>query len=62
MRWTPWESTTAALEESLVLAQVLSATVLGVEGHRVSVEVHVADGLPSFTIVGSAGRLGAGVT
>jgi len=40
------------VEESLVLAQVLSATVLGVEGHRVSVEVHVAAGLPSFTIVG----------
>ena len=43
---------TGVVEESPVLAQVLSATVLGVEGHRVSVEVHVADGLPSFTIVG----------
>lgn len=30
----------------------MSASVLGVEGHRVQVEVHVAQGLPSFTIVG----------
>lgn len=35
-----------------MLAQVQSATILGVEGHRVQVEVHVAQGLPSFTIVG----------
>lgn len=33
-------------------AQVQSSTVLGVEGHRVTVEVHVANGLPSFTVVG----------
>lgn len=35
-----------------MLAKVRSATVLGVEGHAVRVEVHVAQGLPSFTIVG----------
>lgn len=35
-----------------MLAAILSATLLGVEGHRVTVEVHVANGLPSFTIVG----------
>ena len=35
-----------------MLAKVRSATVLGVEGHPVRVEVHVAQGLPSFTIVG----------
>jgi magnesium chelatase family protein len=35
-----------------VLATIASATVLGVEGRPVSVEVHVASGLPIFTIVG----------
>jgi magnesium chelatase family protein len=35
-----------------MLAEVRSSTVLGVQGHRVRVEVHVAQGLPSFTIVG----------
>lgn len=35
-----------------MLAKVLSSSVLGVEGHRVHVEVHVAQGLSSFTIVG----------
>ncbi len=35
-----------------MLAHVPSATVLGVEGHRVRVEVHVGNGLPSFTVVG----------
>lgn len=35
-----------------MLAKVRSATVLGVEGHSVRVEVHVAQGLPSFAIVG----------
>ena len=35
-----------------MLAAILSATLLGVEGHCVTVEVHVANGLPSFTIVG----------
>jgi magnesium chelatase family protein len=35
-----------------VLASVASATLLGVDGHVVTVEVHVSSGLPSFTIVG----------
>jgi magnesium chelatase family protein len=35
-----------------VLAAVHAATLLGVDGHRVRVEVHVAGGLPGFTIVG----------
>ena len=35
-----------------MLATVVSATLLGVEGHLVHVEVHVSSGLPSFTIVG----------
>jgi magnesium chelatase family protein len=35
-----------------VLATVSSATLVGVEGRPVSVEVHVTRGLPSFTIVG----------
>ena len=35
-----------------MLATVSTATLLGVNGHRVVVEVHVSSGLPSFTIVG----------
>ena len=35
-----------------MLATTRSSTVLGVEGHRVRVEVHVAQGLPSFTLGG----------
>src|SRR4051795_11014532 len=35
-----------------MLASIPSATLLGVDGHRVSVEVHSAVGIPSFTIVG----------
>jgi magnesium chelatase family protein len=35
-----------------VLAAVPAATLLGVEGHRVRVEVHVSNGLPGFTVVG----------
>lgn len=35
-----------------MLAQATSATLLGVSGHLVSVEVHVAKGLPGFTVVG----------
>ena len=35
-----------------MLASVASATLLGVDGHVVTVEVHVSSGLPSFTIVG----------
>ncbi|MFM8304183.1 MAG: YifB family Mg chelatase-like AAA ATPase [Actinomycetota bacterium] len=35
-----------------MLASVVSATLLGVEGHLVTVEVHVSPGLPSYTVVG----------
>ncbi len=35
-----------------MLAEVHSATLVGVAGQAVSVEVHVSTGLPSFTIVG----------
>ena len=35
-----------------MLATIPSATLLGVEGHPVAVEVHVSNGLPGFTIVG----------
>ena len=35
-----------------MIAIVPSATLLGVEGTPVSVEVHVANGLPSYNIVG----------
>ncbi len=35
-----------------MLATVRSATLAGVWGHPVSVEVHVASGLPGFTVVG----------
>ena len=35
-----------------MLAAVRSATLLGVEGRPVTVEVHVATGLPAFQIVG----------
>jgi magnesium chelatase family protein len=35
-----------------VLAIVPSATLLGVEGRRVAVEVHVSNGIPGFTVVG----------
>jgi magnesium chelatase family protein len=34
------------------LASVPSACLLGVDGHAVTVEVHVSNGLPGFTIVG----------
>jgi magnesium chelatase family protein len=36
-----------------MFAVIRSATLLGVEGHRVDVEVHVSTGLPGFTVVGS---------
>ena len=36
-----------------MLGVVPSATLLGVDGHAVTVEVHVSSGLPSFTVVGS---------
>ncbi len=35
-----------------MLAVAPSATLLGVEGHQVRVEVHVSDGIPGFTVVG----------
>lgn len=35
-----------------MLASVTSATLLGVEGQLVTVEVHVSPGLPSYTVVG----------
>jgi magnesium chelatase family protein len=35
-----------------MIASIPSATILGVEGRPVSVEVHVSNGLPCFTIVG----------
>src|SRR5688500_6713138 len=35
------------------LGLVSSASLLGVDGHAVTVEVHVSGGLPSFTVVGS---------
>lgn len=35
-----------------MLATVQSATLRGVDGHAVTVEVHVSAGLPSFTVVG----------
>jgi magnesium chelatase family protein len=35
-----------------VLASVSSATLTGVDGQEVTVEVHVSTGLPSFTVVG----------
>jgi len=35
-----------------VIAIIPSATLLGVEGRRVAVEVHVSSGLPGFTLVG----------
>ncbi len=42
-----------------MLATVASSTLLGVDGHRVDVEVHVSGGLPGYTVVGlpdAAGR------
>ena len=35
-----------------MLATATSATLVGVNGHVVTVEVHLSNGLPSFTIVG----------
>jgi magnesium chelatase family protein len=35
-----------------VIAIIPSASLLGVDGHPVSVEVHVSNGLPGFTVVG----------
>jgi len=35
-----------------VIATIPSATLLGIDGHRVAVEVHIGRGLPNFTVVG----------
>jgi uncharacterized protein YqiB (DUF1249 family) len=35
-----------------VLASVRSATLIGVEGQPVTVEVHVSKGLPAYSVVG----------
>jgi magnesium chelatase family protein len=35
-----------------VLGLVPSASLLGIDGHAVTVEVHITSGLPSFTVVG----------
>ena len=35
-----------------MIATIQSASLMGVHGHPVTVEVHVADGMPDFTIVG----------
>lgn len=43
---------TTILMEKTVLAIVRSATLCGVRGHPVDVEVHVGSGLPGFAIVG----------
>src|SRR3954469_18729 len=45
-------SSTTLLGRSAVLASVRSATLTGVEGHVVTVEVHVSTGLPSYHVVG----------
>jgi magnesium chelatase family protein len=37
-----------------MIATLTAATLLGIHGHPVAVEVHVANGLPMFTIVGLA--------
>jgi magnesium chelatase family protein len=43
----------ATTPERAVLGIVPSATLLGIDGHPVTVEVHSSGGLPSFTVVGS---------
>src|SRR6201746_98557 len=40
------------MEEVAVLAAVRSATLVGVDGQPVTVEVHVSPGLPSYAVVG----------
>ncbi|MDQ3569333.1 MAG: ATP-binding protein [Actinomycetota bacterium] len=40
------------MPEHPVIATVPSATLLGVDGRPVAVEVHVSNGLPGFTVVG----------
>ena len=38
-------------EGGKLLAKVLSSAVLGIDAYRVEVEVDIASGLPTFTIV-----------
>ena len=35
-----------------MIAAIPSAVLIGVDGHQVSIEVHVSNGLPGFTVVG----------
>jgi magnesium chelatase family protein len=42
----------SSTREVTVIATIPSATLLGVDGRPVAVEVHVSNGLPGFTIVG----------
>lgn len=35
-----------------MIATIPSAVLIGVDGNRVSVEVHISYGLPGFTVVG----------
>src|ERR687887_2583958 len=45
-------SRTSGREHTTVLAKVFSSAVLGIDGYLVEVEVDLAPGLPSFSIVG----------
>jgi len=42
----------ASTRRVTVLASIASASLLGIDGHAVRVEVHLSNGLPGFTIVG----------
>jgi magnesium chelatase family protein len=44
------------LEVSIVLARILSSTVVGIDGMLIEVEVDVSNGLPTFAIVGLPGE------
>src|SRR5262245_19226667 len=50
--WQPPHVPLRVRRRAPVLASVLSATLLGVDGRPVSVEVHVSSGLPGFAVVG----------
>jgi magnesium chelatase family protein len=45
----------------ICLSLVQSRALLGLEGASVTVEVHLANGLPSFTLAGLAGLADVGV-
>lgn len=47
-----WLVSAVAKWRCAVLATVCSATLLGVDGHLVNVEVHASNGLPGFRVVG----------